>query len=642
MMEKNKYFELLSTTFNAPSDIISEIINLKAILDLPKGTEYFVSDLHGEYNAFQHLLRNGSGNIKEKIKELFYGILTTEEQEQLATLIYYPEEKLSLLTIDSLSDWYKQTIDYLIQLIRFCSSKYSRSKLRKTFPKRFSYIIEELLSEANSHNDKRNYSYQIIENIIVLDQAENLIIDLSYIIQRLVVDHLHVVGDIYDRGPAPDKIIERLMKHHSLDIQWGNHDIIWMGAAAGSPICMMNVIRISARYNNLDIIEDTYGINLRPLLTYAEKYYTHNNAFMPKTDDRTFDEEDLLETTKIHQAAAILQFKLEEQLVKRRPEFHMEHRLLLSKVNYDEQTIKIKGTTYDLENTCFETVNTCQPDLLLAEEKEVIQRLLHNFTHSEKLKRHMDFLLEKGSMYLVHNENLLIHGCLPLNDDGSFIAVELEGVRYQGKALLDYFEKSLRKAYQFSHVTNDYATDILWYLWSGECSSLFGKKEMTTFERYFISNKETHYEHKNAYYELREQENTIRKILKEFELPGEDSHLINGHTPIKEIKGENPIKANGKMIVIDGGFSKPYQKTTGLAGYTLIYNSYGMQLVAHKSFSSIQKVIEEQQDVLSMKRLVDRPLIRKCVKDTTIGTKIEAEIEELQELLEYINYFSNK
>ncbi|MFW3538642.1 fructose-1,6-bisphosphatase-3 [Vagococcus fluvialis] len=643
MIEKDKYFDLLSTKFQSSDEIVSEIINLKAILDLPKGTEHFVSDLHGEYSAFQHILRNGSGNIKEKIKDLFHQTLTSEEQKELATLIYYPEKRLKVITLQTSEEWYKTTIDQLIQLIRFCSSKYTRSKLRKTFPNRFSYIIEELLSETNAHNDKKNYTNQIIDNIISLNQADKLIIDLSYIIQRLVVDHLHVVGDIYDRGPEPDKIIERLMTHHSLDIQWGNHDIIWIGAAAGSPICMMNTIRISARYNNLSIIEDTYGINLRPLLTYAEKYYEDNPAFRPKLEaDHTFSEEEILETTKIHQAAAILQFKLEEQLVKRRPEFMMEHRFLLSKTDFDNQTITIKNQTYDLHNTCFNTVNPEAPSELTTEEAEVIERLLHNFIYSEKLKRHMNFLLEKGNMYLVHNENLLIHGCVPLKEDGSFQSIQLNGINYNGKALLDFFEVSLRKAYQTPHIPDNYETDALWYLWSGECSSLFGKKEMTTFERYFIKEKETHIEEKNAYYALREEEETIRNILAEFGLKGTDSHLINGHTPIKEIKGENPIKANGKLIVIDGGFSKPYQKTTGLAGYTLLYNSYGMQLVAHKPFSSIKQVIEEQDDILSMKRLVDRPVERKLVKDTSVGRKLQNEIDELQYLLDYVNYYYQK
>lgn len=636
MTTKNKYYDLLGTKFNSSEEIVSEIINLKAILNLPKGTEHFVSDLHGEYDAFQHILRNGSGNVKEKIKELFYHILTPQEQQELATLIYYPEKRLELTNGSRNDKWYRQKIDQLIQLVRFSSSKYTRSKLRKSFPKRYSYIIEELLFQTNNQTDKKNYYNQIIETVINLEQADDLIIDLCYIIQRLVVDHLHIVGDIYDRGPSPDKIIERLMNHHSMDIQWGNHDIIWMGAAAGSPICMMNTIRISARYNNLSIIEDTYGINLRPLLTYAEKYYSNNPAFRPKTEIGTSEsEEEILETTKIHQAAAILQFKLEEQLVNRRPDFNMEHRLLLSKVNPIKNNIMIKDKLYQLHDTCFKTVVEEEPSKLTLEEEEVINRLLQNFIHSEKLKRHTDFLFKKGKMYLVYNENLLIHGCVPLNEDRSFQSVCFKGQDYQGKQLLDYFENCLRKSYKKPHIQDDYETDIIWYLWSGEYSSLFGKKEMTTFERYFIKEKETHTEEKNAYYHLREEEVTIKKILHEFDLNSEDSHLINGHTPVKEIKGENPIKANGKMIVIDGGFSKPYQKTTGLAGYTLLYNSYGMQLVAHKPFSSVDNVIKNHEDILSIKRVVDRPLERKCVSNTTIGKTLSEEINELYELLEY-------
>lgn len=638
-MKKDKYLDLLSSKFNSTEEIVSEIINLKAILNLPKGTEHFVSDLHGEYNAFQHILRNGSGNVKEKIKELFHQTLSFEKQQKLATLIYYPEERLEITRDEHTDEWYKETIDYLIQLIRFSSSKYTRSKLRKTLPSRFSYIIEELLFQNDNQTDKKNYYNQIINNVISLQQGDKLIIDLCYTIQRLVVDHLHVVGDIYDRGPEPDKIIERLMTHHSHDIQWGNHDIIWIGACSGSAICMMNTIRISARYNNLSIIEDTYGINLRPLLTYAEKYYEDNPAFRPKMEEGDHVcHEEILETTKIHQAAAILQFKLEEQLVLRRPEFNMEHRQLLSKADYQNNTIDIKGKTYSLHDTCFKTVDPLNPGQLTIEEEELIERLLHNFIYSEKLKRHTSFLLDKGSMYLVYNENLLIHGCVPLNEDGSFQSIALNEKVYKGKELIDHFEYALRKAYRSPHESTDYETDLLWYLWSGESSSLFGKKEMTTFERYFIKEKETHVEEKNSYYKLREEEETIRNILKEFGLNGEDSHLINGHTPIKELKGENPIKANGKLIVIDGGFSKPYQKTTGLAGYTLLYNSYGMQLVAHKPFSSVKQVIEEHDDILSMKRLVDRPLERKRVSDTTIGCKIQEEINELQSLLEYLNY----
>lgn len=635
-MDKNKYFELLGKTFQSTEEIVSEIINLKAILNLPKGTEHFVSDLHGEYDAFQHLLRNASGNIKEKINDLFHQTLTSKEQKELATLVYYPELRLARIEHELSATWYKETIDQLIQLTRLSATKYTRSKVRKTLPKRFSYIIEELLYQNVATNDKKDYYDQIINDVIQLRQAQPLIIDLSYTIQQLAIDHLHVVGDIYDRGPAPDKIVEALIDYHSVDVQWGNHDIIWMGAASGSAICMMNVIRICARYNNLSIIEDAYGINLRPLLTYAEKYYLDNPAFRPKlASDDHVSKENLDETTKMHQAAAILQFKLEEQLVRRRPEFDMEHRLLLSNTNFQTQEVLIHGKLYPLENTCFATVNPERPDEITPEEHDLIEHLLSNFVNSEKLRRHLNFLMKKGSMYLVYNENLLIHGCIPLQSDGSFKGMTLNGKTYEGKSLLDYFETSLRAAYKEPHITQDYNTDLIWYLWSGECSSLFGKKEMTTFERYFIADKVTHTEEKNVYYELREDEAVIRQLLKEFDLNGDDSHIINGHTPIKEVKGEDPIKANGKMIVIDGGFSKPYQKTTGLAGYTLLYNSYGMQLVAHKAFSSIEHILSQHDDVLSIRRVVDRPVDRKKVSDTTVGAQLKTEIQDLVGLLAY-------
>ncbi len=635
-LKKNKYLDLLSKQFSSPEEIITEIINLKSIQNLPKGTEHFVSDLHGEYDAFQHILRSGSGNVKEKIKDCFGRTLSKGQKNELATLIYYPERRLALIKEEITDDWYSNTIQQLITLVKFSATKYTRSKLRKTLPKRFAYLIEELLYQTDQQGDKKAYYHEIVSEIIALKQADRLIIDLCYTIQQLVVDHLHVVGDIYDRGPAPDKIIERLMTYHSVDIQWGNHDIIWMGAAAGSPLCMLNTIRISARYNNLNIIEDTYGINLRPLLTYAEKYYEDNPAFRPKNISKGEAEEEVLETTKIHQAAAILQFKMEEQLVRRRPEFKMTHRLLLSATDYEALTVAIDGVSYPLTDTCFKTVDPSQPERLTGEEEDVIQRIMQNFIHSEKLKRHTDYLINNGTMYLVYNDNLLIHGCLPLNSDGSFKTLTIQSQTYAGKTLLDKFEHALRTAYEQPHVADDLATDLIWYLWSGECSSLFGKTKMTTFERYFIKDKSTHQEYKNAYYHLREDEQICRKILKEFGLSSEQSHIINGHTPVKEIKGENPIKANGRMLVIDGGFSKPYQKTTGLAGYTLLYNSYGMQLVAHKAFSSVEQAVRDHQDIVSVKRIVDRPLERKKVKDTTIGRGLQKEIDELETLLTYL------
>ncbi|MGI8385203.1 fructose-1,6-bisphosphatase [Robertmurraya sp. P23] len=636
-----KYLDLLAQKYDSEEKVITEIINLEAILNLPKGTEHFVSDLHGEYQAFQHVLRNGSGNVKEKIKDLFQDVLTEKEMNEFATLIYYPEEKLQLVKNTFRNDkevnqWYIVIIYRMIKLISYASSKYTRSKLRKALPNQFVYIIEELLYKADDSNNKEQYYTKIVQQIISLGQAEKLIIGLAYTTQRLVVDHLHVVGDIYDRGPEPDKIMETLINYHSVDIQWGNHDVLWLGAFAGSKVCLANIIRICARYDNLDIIEDVYGINLRPLLNLAEKYYEDNPAFRPKlhTDKKLSDHEQL-QITKIHQAIAMIQFKLEMPIIKRRPNFNMSERLLLEKVDYDKNEINIHGKTYSLENSCFATVNPEQPEQLLEEEEQVMERLLFSVQHSEKLARHMNFLMKKGSLYLRYNGNLLIHGCIPLDEEGQMEKMVIENKTYAGRELLDKFEHYLRHAFAHPEETDDLATDMVWYLWTGEYSSLFGKRAMTTFERYFIKDKETHKEKKNPYYYLRENEDICRKILDEFGLNPDQGHIINGHTPVKEIEGENPIKANGKMLVIDGGFSKAYQSTTGIAGYTLLYNSYGMQLVAHKQFNSKQEVLCNGTDVLSVKRLVDKELERKKVRETNVGEELLQEISILNSLREY-------
>ncbi|MED4226425.1 fructose-1,6-bisphosphatase [Neobacillus cucumis] len=636
-----KYLDLLSQKYDCEEKVVTEIINLEAILNLPKGTEHFVSDLHGEFQAFQHVLRNGSGNVKEKIKDLFKDVLSEKEIIEFATLVYYPEEKLKLIKNNfgnqqDLNQWYTEIIGHLIKLISYASSKYTRSKLRKALPNQFVYIIEELLYKRDESANKEHYYKKIVQQIISLGQADKLIIGLAYTTQRLVVDHLHVVGDIYDRGPQPDKIMDTLINYHSVDIQWGNHDVLWLGAFAGSKVCLANIIRISARYDNLDILEDVYGINLRPLLNLAEKYYTDNPAFRPKINaDKKVSEYERLQITKIHQAIAMIQFKLEMPIIKRRPDFNMSERLLLEKIDYDKNEITIHGTTYQLDNSCFATVNPEQPEQLLEEEEQVMERLLFSVQHSEKLARHMNFLMKKGSLYLQYNGNLLIHGCIPLDEEGNMEKLVIENKTYAGRDLLDKFEHYLRYAFAHPEETDDLATDMVWYLWTGEYSSLFGKREMTTFERYFIKDKKTHKERKNPYYYLRENEDVCRKILMEFNLNPDQGHIINGHTPVKEIEGENPIKANGKMLVIDGGFSKAYQSTTGIAGYTLLYNSYGMQLVAHKQFNSKEDVLLNGTDVLSVKRLVDKELERKMVKETNIGEELLKEISNLNSLLEY-------
>lgn len=637
-MSDDKYYTLLKEKFQNKENVVTEIINLEAILHLPKGTEHFVSDVHGEYDAFDHVLRNGSGSVKEKLVECFEG--TSVDINELATLIYYPEEKMKVVhtekSQEELVTWYAEKIQLLIQVIHFSSRKYTRSKVRKALPDRFSYIIEELLTESQKEPGKEGYFHAIIDKIIQLNQATALITDLCYLIQRFVVDHLHVVGDIYDRGPAPDYIMERLMHYHSVDIQWGNHDIVWLAAMAGSPIAMMNLLRICARYGNLDIVEDRYGINLRPLVEYSMAHYTPNEKFAPRLDE---DEEEVTETEKGHlnvvqQATAILQFKLEGQLIQRRPSFGMNDRDMLSKINYEKCEIQLKGKTYSLTNFQMPTVNPQDPCRLTKEEKKLIKRLLESFQASEKLRRHMDFLIEKGSMYLCYNGNLLLHGCIPLHENGDFKSLRINQKQYSGKALLDLFEKQVRYSYQHPELAEDLSTDLLWYLWTGESSSLFGKNAMTTFERYYIEDKATHKEEKNPYYHLRNDERICQEILQTFHLPI-TGHIINGHTPVKARKGESPIKANGRLLVIDGGFAKSYQKETGLAGYTLLFNSYGLQLVAHQPFASVAESVAKGTDILSTKRLIERVDHRKTVEATNIGQNLAKEMQALEILYQH-------
>ncbi|MHB7920142.1 fructose-1,6-bisphosphatase [Staphylococcus hominis] len=639
---KKKYLDLLSQQFDSPEKLATEIINLESVLELPKGTEHFVSDLHGEYKSFQHVLRNGSGNVRAKINDIFAGNISQKEIDDLAALVYYPEEKLKLIKNDfnskrELNEWYILTIERLIDLITYCSSKYTRSKLRKALPSEYTYIIEELLYKNNEFNNKKSYYETLLNQVIELDQSDDLIIGLSYTIQRLVVDHLHVVGDIYDRGPEPDKIMDTLIDYHSVDIQWGNHDVLWIGAYAGSKVCLANLLRICARYDNLDIIEDAYGINLRPLLTLAEKHYDGDNpAFKPKKrpDKKVgLSKHEEAQITKIHQAIAMIQFKLEMPIIKRRPSFEMEDRLVLEKINYDTNEITIYGKTYPLKDTCFSTVDPKDPATLLPEEEDVVNKLLLSFQQSEKLKRHMAFLMQKGKLYLPYNGNLLIHGCIPVDDHGEMEAFEIEGVKHKGRDLLDVFERHVRLAFSDKEKTDDLSTDLVWYLWTGKYSSLFGKRAMTTFERYFIEDKASHKEPKNPYYYLREDVDMIRKMLKDFGLNPDEGRIINGHTPVKEIDGEDPIKANGKMLVIDGGFSKAYQSTTGIAGYTLLYNSFGMQLVAHQFFDSKENVLSDGADELSVRRVVDEELQRKKIRDTNVGKDIMEQIRMLKLLM---------
>ena len=634
-----KYLKILSKQYPSISKASTEIINLEAILNLPKGTEHFISDIHGEYEAFVHVLKNGSGVIKRKIEELFSSTIRESEKKTLATLVYYPEQKLALIEKeeDNIDDFYRIYIYRLVELCRYASSKYTRSKVRKLLPEDFKYIIEEFLNEHVEQVHKQNYYKSIVDTIISIDRAKEFIIAISKVIQKLVVDRLHIVGDIYDRGPRPDIVLDTLMDYHSVDIQWGNHDILWMGAASGEKTCIANALRISARYSNLDIIEDIYGINLLPLATFALEQYKSDscNCFMPKGSGSEISTKEKSLIAKMHKAISIIQFKLEGEVIKRRPEFEMDHRLLLDKINYEEGTINLKGNIYKLKDTNFPTIDPKNPYKLTKEEEIVIDKLVSSFKNSEKLQKHVSFLFSKGSIYLVSNGNLLIHGCVPLNEDKSFMKMKLQGQEYSGRELMDKMETLVREGYLFKDKTNQkqYGMDIMWYLWTGKCSSLFGKDDMTTFERYFIAEKETHKENKNPYFTLREDEDVCNKIFKEFELDTNESHIINGHVPVESKNGESPIKANGRIIAIDGGFSRAYQEKTGIAGYTLIYNSQSLQLVSHEPFTSTEEAIVNESDILSTTMLVEHKLSRKTVKDTDAGKKLLDEVDDLKLLL---------
>ncbi|MBC1650268.1 fructose-1,6-bisphosphatase [Listeria booriae] len=634
-----KYLRLLSRNYPTIASTATEIINLEAILNLPKGTEHFLSDLHGEYEAFEQVIRNGSGVVKRKIHDLFGDRLTDAEINGLATLIYYPEQKMDIVleTEENLDFWYRNTLFQLIELAVHVSSKYTRSKVRKAMPADFEYILQELLHENHHLMDKSLYYQEIITSIITLDRAAEFIGALARLIQRLVVDHLHIVGDVYDRGPYPDKIMDTLMAYHSLDFQWGNHDMLWMGAASGSRVCLANVLRISSRYLNLDIIEDSYGISIRPLALFAEAHYGDDSctAFLPQQYEQAPQSTtEINQIARMHKAIAVIQFKLEGEIIARHPEFEMEHRLLLDMIDYKAGTVTIKGKTYPLKDAHFPTIDPANPYELTTDEKELIDKLTASFKNCEKLQRHVSFLYSKGSMVLTYNNNLLYHGCIPLNEDGSFMEMTLKGEKYAGRALLNQFEQIAREGYFRPSGTPEkkYALDIVWYLWTGAASSLFGKSEMTTFERYFVADKETHVEQKNAYYRLRNEEETCQKILAEFDLDS-SGHIINGHTPVKEGKGESPIKANGKMLVIDGGFSPAYQKTTGLAGYTLLYNSFGLQLVSHQPFTSTEDAITQETDILSTRQVIETETERKLVRDTDIGKELLQQAAELKYLL---------
>lgn len=632
-MEELKYLELLSKSFKNISETTTEIINLQAIMNLPKGTEHFLTDVHGEYEAFNHVIRNGSGTIRKKIDDLFSDILTENDRKELATIVYYPKEKVELYQEKNPNSdkWLKNIIYRLIEVCKLVSSKYTRSKVRKAMTKDFEYIMQELLYEKKELQNKKEYFESIVDTIIAIDRGKEFIIAISDLIQRLNIDHLHIVGDIYDRGPSPHLIMDTLDTYHNVDIQWGNHDILWIGAALGNKACIANVIRICCRYNNNDILEEAYGINLLPLATFAIKHYSDDPCkyFRPKEGI----DNDL--TAQMHKAISIMQFKTEAIYSQRNPNFEMESRELLKDIDYEKGTIKLNGKIYELRDKNFPTVDPKNPLALTDEEADILEKLKNSFMSSEKLQKHIHLLFTKGSMYLKHNSNLLFHACIPMEENGEFSEMTIDGKKYSGKEFLDKIENIVRLAYFDRKRDNrdKRYSDFLWYLWSGKYSPLFGKDVMRTFERYFIAEKETHKENKNPYHKLINDEKVCDKVLEEFGLNPATSHIINGHIPVKVKEGESPIRANGKLLIIDGGFSKAYQKDTGIAGYTLIYNSLGIKLASHMSFESKEKAVKESIDMISSHIIVETKPKRIRVKDTDIGKDIQNQINDLKKLL---------
>ena len=638
-----KYLQLLAKSFPTIQAASTEIINLEAILNLPKGTEHFVTDLHGEHEAFQHVLKNASGVIKRKVEDIFGHSLREVEKSELCTLIYYPEEKLKLIKTrekeKSLYEWYKVILMRLVKVCSNVSTKYTRSKVRKAMPQEYEYIIQELLHESKSGEaNKHDYITAIVETIISTGRADHFITAICKLIQRLTIDSLHIIGDIYDRGPGAHIILDILENYHNWDVQWGNHDLVWMGAAAGSKACVANVVRICSRYANFKILEEGYGINLLPLVTFAMDVYGDDpcTIFRPKgADAEGLNPKQTRLVAQMHKAITIIQFKLEHEVIKRHPEYNMEDRNLLHLINREKGTITLDGRELTLKDDDFQTVDPADPYKLTPEEENVINRLTQNFINSAHMAKHMQLLYSHGALYLVRNSNLLFHGSVPLNEDGSFKALNILGKDYAGKALFDKIDQIVRQAYFEPHKSpaKQFAQDFVWYLWCGPVSPPVDRNRMATFERYFLSDKEAQKEQKGWYNIHKNNKEICEKILKEFGVEGEPSHIINGHIPVKTTKGESPIKAGGRLLVIDGGYSKPYQAETGIAGYTLIYNSYGLRLVQHEPFESTQNAIEQGKDIISETKVVEFMERRKLVRDTDIGKKLIDQIDDLKQLL---------
>lgn len=638
-----KYLQLLAQSFPNIPEASTEIINLQAILNLPKGTEHFVADIHGEYEAFLHILKNASGNIQRKVNELFGNLMRESDARELCTLIYYPDQKLELIKAaeENIDDWYHITIHNLVAVCRLVSSKYTRSKVRKALPRSFSYIIQELLHERTDDANKADYVNVVIDTIISTGRADDFIIAICNVIQRLSIDQLHILGDIFDRGPGAHIILDTLSRYHSWDIQWGNHDVLWMGAMAGNRACQCNVIRLSLRYANMTTLEEGYGINLMPLATFAMDTYGDDpcEEFIPKissADSARVDEKSIRLAALMHKAITILQFKEEAAIIKRHAKWKMSDRLMLNYIDYDKGTITLNGKEYPLKSNSFPTIDPKHPNRLTPEEKQLMDKINHSFQVSEKLHKHIRLLLQHGCMYAVFNNNLLFHASIPLDEDGKLKEVEIiSGTTCSGKDLLYNIGMLIRSAFQTDSTPEerDYAIDYFLYLWCGPDSPLFDKSKMATFERYFIDDKETHTEEKGNYFKLRDNEQIVDNILDAFDVVGDNRHIINGHVPVHVCNGENPVKANGKLMVIDGGFSQPYHKETGIAGYTLVYHSRGFVLVQHEPFTSTIDAIQKCSDIKSSTQIVEMSSHRMRVADTDIGRELKNQISDLQRLL---------
>ena len=634
------YLQLLSEKYPSMQAASTAIINLSSELQLPKGTEHFLSDVHGENEAFQHIIRNGAGSIWRKIDEMFANSMSRTERRNLATLVYYPEEKMPLMlqSVPDKEEWCRLTLVRLVKFARSLSAKYRREAVRNLLPRHVAETIEELLYDQEGVEHKQAYYQSQIDTIVSTGSTQVFINSLAYLIQQLAVERLHIIGDIYDRGPGAHIILDDLMEHHKVDIQWGNHDMLWMGAAAGTEACIANVIRISLRYGNMETLENGYGISILPLASFALETYKDDpcTQFVPRLPpDSNFSAQEIRLLAQMQKAIAIIQFKIESQVIRRRPQYQMEDRLLLQKINYAKGTISINGVDHPLLDTFFPTIDPENPEKLTPEEQTVVDKLVLSFTTSKKLQQHTRFLFSAGSLYRIHDGNLLYHGCIAMNDDGSFRAFNVDGKSFRSKEFLDRIDRLARQGYfDIDHPEQKrYGMDAMWFMWCAPMSPLFGKDRMTTFERYFIEDKTTHTEKRNAYYTLRDTEESAKKILTEFGLDPNCGIIINGHVPVKVVKGERPIKANGRLMVIDGGFSRAYQKQTGIAGYTLISNSRGMLLAAHQPFESKQKAVSDELDIHSETEIVHTHPFRLRVKDTDRGRNIKEKIEALNALL---------